>query len=42
MEKSVLDITDNVRHQNQALTTSDLSNIKVTFFVKLRGLNIET
>ena len=42
MEKSVLDIIDNVRHQKQALTTSDVRNIEVTFFVKLRGLNIET
>ena len=42
MEKSVLDITDSVRHQKQELTTSDVSNIEGIFVVKLRGLNIDT
>ena len=41
VEKSVLDITDSLRHQKQGLTTLDVSNIEGTFVVKLRGLNIE-
>ena len=41
MEKSVLYITDSVRHQKQVLTTSDVSDIEGTFVVKLRGWNIE-
>ena len=38
MEKSVLDIIDSLRYQKQGLTTSDVSNIKGTFVVKLHGL----
>ena len=41
MEKSVLGITDIVRHQKQGLTTSDVSDIGVNFVEKLRALNIE-
>ena len=41
MEKSVLDITDILRHQKQVLTTSDISNIEGNFVLKLRGLKIE-
>ena len=40
MEKSVLDIIDSVRHQEQLLITSDVSAIEGNFVVKLRGLNI--
>ena len=42
MKKSVLDITDSVRHQKQGLTISDVSDSEGTFVVKLRGLNITT
>ena len=42
MEKSVLDITEIVRHQKQGLTTSYVRYIEGTFFVKLRGHNIDT
>ena len=40
MEKSVLDITDSVRHQKQGLTTSDVKDIEENFVVKLRTQNI--
>ena len=42
MEKSVLDITEIVRHQKQVLTTSDVRDIEVTLVVKLRGQNVDT
>ena len=42
MEKSVLDITDRVRHHKQGLTTSDVRDIEGTYFVKLCGHNIDT
>ena len=41
MKKSVLDITDSVRHQKQGFTTSYVRDIKVTVVVKLRGQNID-
>ena len=41
MLKSVLDITYSLRHQKQGLTTSDVRDTEGTFFVKLRGQNIE-
>ena len=41
MDKSVLDITDSVRHQKQVFTTSDVRDIEGTFVVKLRGQNSE-
>ena len=41
MEKSVLDITDSLRHQKQGLTTSDVRDIEGTFVVKLRANNID-
>ena len=41
MEKSVLYITNIMRHQKQVLTTSYKKNIEGTVFVKLLGLNIE-
>ena len=37
MEKSVLDITDSVRHQKQVLETSDGRDVEVIFVVNLRG-----
>ena len=41
MEKSVLDITDSLRHQTQGFTTSDVRDIEVTSVVKLCAQNIE-
>ena len=41
MEKSVLDITDSLRHQKQGLTTLDIRDIEGTFVVNLRGQNID-
>ena len=42
MEKSVLDITDSLRHQKQGLTTSDVRDIEGIFVVKLRAQNIDS
>ena len=42
MQKSVLDIIDRVIYHKQGLTTSNVSNIKGNFVVKLRGQNIDT
>ena len=42
MEKSVLDVTDSVKHQKQGFTTSDVRDIEGTFVEKLRGQNIDT
>ena len=42
MEKSVLDITEILRHQNQGLKTSDVRDIEGTFVVNLRGQNIDS
>ena len=41
MEKSVLDITDSLRHQKNILTTSDVKNIEGIFVVKLRAHKID-
>ena len=41
MEKSVLGITDRLRHQKQGFTTSDVRDIEEIFVVKLRGQNID-
>ena len=41
MNKSVLYITDSVRNHKQGFTTSDVRDIEGTFFVKLRGQNID-
>ena len=35
MEKSVLDVTDSIRHQKQGLTTSDSIDVEGMFVVKL-------
>ena len=37
MEKSVLDVTNSLRHQKQGLTTSDVRNVEGNFAVKLRA-----
>ena len=42
MYKSVLDITDSLRHQKQGLTTSDVRDIEGIFVVKLRAQNIDS
>ena len=42
MYKSVLDITDSLRHQKQGLTTSDNRDIEGIFVVKLRAQNIDS
>ena len=42
IEKSVLDITDRLRHQKQGLTTSDVRDVEGTFFVKLRAQKIDS
>ena len=41
MEKSVLGVTDSLRHQKQGLETLGVRDIEVTFVVMLRGNNIE-
>ena len=41
MDKSVLDVTDSLRHMKQGLTTSDVRDIEGTYVVKLRGPNID-
>ena len=42
MEKSVLDITDRLRHQKQGLTTSDVRDVEGTFVVKLRAQKVDS
>ena len=42
MERSVLDITDRLRHQKQGLTTSDVRDIGGNFVVKLRAHKIDS
>ena len=42
MDKSLLDITDILRHQKQELITSDVMDIEGTFVVKLRAQNIDS
>ena len=37
MEKSVLDLTDSLRHQKLGLTTSDSRDVQGIFVVKLRA-----
>ena len=41
MEKSVLDITDSLRHHKQGLTTSYVRDNEGIFVVKLHGQNID-
>ena len=38
MEKSVYDVTDKIRHQQQRLTTSESIDVEGMFVVKLRAL----
>ena len=42
MEKSVLDITDSLRHQKQGWTTSDVRDFEGTFVVKLRAQKMDS
>ena len=42
MEKSVYDVTDKIRHQQQGLTTSESIDVEGMFVVKLRALKHET
>ena len=42
MEKSVLDITDRLRHQKKGLTTSDARYVEGNFVVKLRDHKIDS
>ena len=41
MEKSVLDMTDSMRHQKQGLKTSEVRDVKGTFFVNLRAQKVD-
>ena len=41
MEKSVYDVTDKIRHQQQGLTTSESIDVEGMFVVKLRALKQE-
>ena len=42
MEKSVLDITDSLRHKKQGLKTSYVRDVEGKFVVKLRAQNIDS
>ena len=42
MEKSVYNVTDKIRHQQQGLTTSESIDFEGMFVVKLRALKHET
>ena len=42
MEKSVLDITEILRHQKQGFTTSDVRYVEGIFVVKLRAQKIDS
>ena len=42
MEKSVLDLTDSMRHQKQGLTTSESIDLQGIFVVKLRAQKTES
>ena len=42
MEKSVYDMTDSIRHQKQALTTSESIDVEEIFVVKLRAQKTES
>ena len=42
MEKSVLDVTDSIRHQKLGLTTSESIDVEGIFVVKLLALKHET
>ena len=42
MEKSVLDVTDTLRHQQLGLTTSESRNVQRIFVVKLRAQNTDS
>ena len=42
MEKSVLDVTDSIRHQKLGLTTSEYIDVEGMFVVKLRAQKTES
>ena len=42
MEKSVLDVTDSIRHQKQGLTTSESIDVEEMFVVNLRAQRTES
>ena len=42
MEKSVLDITDSLRHHKLGLTTSESRYVQGIFVVKLRGQKVDS
>ena len=42
MEKSVLDVTDSIRHQKLGLTTSESIGVEGMFVVKLRAQKTES
>ena len=42
MDKSVLDITDSLRHQKQGLETSEDINVQGIFVVKLRAQKVDS
>ena len=42
MEKSVLDVTDNIRHQKQGLTTSESIDVEGMFVAKLCAQKTES
>ena len=42
MEKSVMDVTDSIRHQKLGLTTSESIDLQGMFVVKLRAQNTES
>ena len=42
MEKSVLDVTDSIRHQKLGLNTSESIDVQGMFVVKLRAQNTES
>ena len=42
MEKSVLDITDRLRHKKHILTTSDVRDDEGTFVVKLHAQKVDS
>ena len=42
MEKSVLDITDSLRHKKHILTTSDVRDDEGTFVVKLHAQKVDS
>ena len=42
LEKSVLDMTDSLRHQKQGLTKSYVRDVEGTFVVKVRAQKVDS